>query len=93
MTRRRKIPLRKCVITKETKPKQEMIRIVRNKTLEVFVDPTGKMNGRGAYLTIDKAVIAKAKQDKTLEKVFNVTIDDSIYDQLEEIAITNEQEK
>lgn len=29
---------------------KELIRVVRNKEGQVFVDATGKMNGRGAYL-------------------------------------------
>ena len=45
----KKIPLRKCVATQEQLPKKEIIRIVRNKEGQVFIDPTGKMNGRGAY--------------------------------------------
>ena len=46
----KKVPLRKCVATGEQLPKKELIRIVRNKEGEVSVDPTGKKNGRGAYL-------------------------------------------
>ena len=46
----KKIPLRKCLATNEQLPKKELIRVVRNKEGQVFVDPTGKMNGRGAYL-------------------------------------------
>ena len=46
----KKIPLRKCLATNEQLPKKELIRVVRNKECQVFVDPTGKMNGRGAYL-------------------------------------------
>ena len=46
----RKIPLRKCLATNEQLPKKELIRVVRNKEGQVFVDATGKMNGRGAYL-------------------------------------------
>lgn len=51
MAKKKKIPERKCVITNEMKPKKELIRIVRNKEGEVFVDVTGKKNGRGAYLS------------------------------------------
>ena len=47
------------------KPKKEMIRIVRNKEGEVFVDPTGKQNGRGAYLTIDLDVIRASGKTKS----------------------------
>jgi len=45
---KRKIPMRKCVVSGEMKPKKEMVRIVRNKEGEVSIDPTGKKNGRGA---------------------------------------------
>jgi predicted RNA-binding protein YlxR (DUF448 family) len=43
------IPQRTCVGCRETLPKRQMIRIVR-KADGVFVDPTGKIAGRGAYL-------------------------------------------
>lgn len=84
--KQRKIPLRKCVVTQEMKPKKEMIRLVRNKDKEVSVDLTGKQNGRGAYVTIDEAVILKAKSEKVFERVFGVKIEDSIYEELLEIA-------
>ena len=57
----KKIPIRSCAITKERLPKQELIRIVRTKDLEVLVDETGKLNGKGAYLKKDIKVINKAK--------------------------------
>jgi len=78
----KKIPLRTCVITKEQLPKQELIRIVKNKENEVFVDLTGKSNGRGAYLKKDIQTIEKAKKTKLLEKKLEITIPDSIYDEL-----------
>lgn len=78
----KKIPLRTCVITKEQLPKQELIRIVKNKENEVFVDLTGKSNGRGAYLKKDIQTIEKAIKTKLLEKKLEITIPDSIYDEL-----------
>lgn len=84
--RKRKIPLRKCVVTNEMRPKQEMVRVVRNKEGEVFVDETGKQNGRGAYLTIDRAVFQEARDKKILNKVFQAEIDDSIYDELDKLV-------
>ena len=44
----KKIPLRSCVVSKEKLPKQELIRVVKNKENEVFIDLTGKANGKGA---------------------------------------------
>ena len=40
----KKIPLRTCVVTKETLPKQELLRIVRTPEGNVEVDETGKKN-------------------------------------------------
>ncbi|RFA37745.1 hypothetical protein CAI16_01190 [Virgibacillus dokdonensis] len=42
MVKKRKIPTRRCVVTNEMMPKQDLIRVVRNKDGEVFVDTTGK---------------------------------------------------
>lgn len=44
------VPLRSCVACRETKPKRELVRVVRVSDDRVEVDSTGKKNGRGAYL-------------------------------------------
>ena len=64
----KKIPLRTCVITKESLPKKELLRIVRTPEMEVKVDETGKLNGRGAYIKKDLLVLEKAKKSKILEQ-------------------------
>ncbi|PWH18414.1 MAG: DUF448 domain-containing protein [Anaerolineae bacterium] len=43
------IPQRTCVGCRAVLPKRTLIRLVRRPE-GVFVDPSGKMNGRGAYL-------------------------------------------
>lgn len=78
----KKIPLRKCVATQEQLPKKELIRIVRNKEGEVFVDPTGKMNGRGAYLKRSLEAIEIAQKKGILKKALNVDIPESIFEEL-----------
>lgn len=85
MVKKRKVPLRKCVITGEQLPKQELIRVVKNKELGVQVDPTGKLNGRGAYLKKDKKVIEKARKTKRLDKQLDTLVEDAIYDALLEL--------
>lgn len=82
MKKQRKIPLRKCVVTQEQLPKKELIRIVKNKEGEVFVDPTGKLNGRGAYLQLKKEVIEKAKAKKILNRHLEVDVPESIFEEL-----------
>lgn len=78
----KKIPLRKCVATQEQLPKKELIRIVRNKEGEVAIDPTGKMNGRGAYLKRSLEAIEIAKKKGVLKRSLEVDIPDSIYEDL-----------
>ena len=59
--KQKKIPMRSCVVTKERLEKRDLIRIVRSPSNEVFVDLTGKMNGRGAYIKKDANVIETLK--------------------------------
>lgn len=82
MAQKRKVPERKCVVTNEMKPKKELIRIVRNKEGEVFVDPTGKKNGRGAYLSLSAEVIDKAEKSNVLNRTLNAEINPSLYEEL-----------
>lgn len=81
----KKIPVRTCVITKERFPKAELIRIVKDNTGKVSVDPTGKANGHGAYLKLSLAVIKKARLGKQLDRHLETSVPDSIYDELEEL--------
>ncbi len=78
----KKVPMRKCIVTGEILEKNQLIRVVRNKEGEVFIDPTGKMNGRGAYLKKDLEVIKKCQKNKILNRRLEVEIPDSIYEGL-----------
>lgn len=78
----RKIPMRKCIVTNERVEKKDLIRVVKTKEGDIFVDETGKANGRGAYLTLNKAVIKKAKDKKILDRVFETEIPDTVFEEL-----------
>ncbi len=78
----KKIPMRTCVVTRESLPKKELIRIVRDKDGNVVIDESGKLNGRGAYLKKDIDVIKKCQKSKILERTLNVSIPESIYEEL-----------
>ncbi|ANZ63507.1 DNA-binding protein [Secundilactobacillus paracollinoides] len=88
--KKRKIPMRKNIVTGEMAPKKELVRIVRDKENNVAVDPTGKMSGRGAYITLNVDVAKKAKKDRTFDKVFETKVDDTFYDDL--IAYVDHQQ-
>lgn len=78
--------MRKDIVTGEMFPKRELIRVVKNKENEVSLDPTGKKAGRGAYVAADVKIATKAKQQRTFDKAFGVTLDDSFYDELIDYA-------
>ncbi len=81
----KKIPMRTCVVTHEKLPKKDLIRIVRNKEGQVFVDETGKLNGKGVYLKKDTSVYEIAREKKLLNKYLEIDVPDSIYDDLNKI--------
>ena len=84
----KKIPLRKCTGGGEMKTKKELIRVVRSKEGEIFVDPTGKKNGRGAYLKRSDDAIELAKKKGALKRALEVEeIPDSIYEELKTYVI------
>lgn len=81
----RKIPMRSCVVTREKLPKVELLRIVRTTDGSVMVDISGKVNGRGAYIKKDIAVLEKAKKSKILDRILETTISDSVYEEIKKI--------
>ncbi|MEC9484601.1 MAG: YlxR family protein [Candidatus Izemoplasma sp.] len=82
MKKNRKVPLRTCVITQERLPKQHLLRVVKTKDGNIFVDETQKANGRGAYVKRDVSVIKKAQKNKRLNKHLNTEVPDEIYETL-----------
>lgn len=80
----RKTPLRKCTGCGEVKEKKALVRVVRNKENEFFIDKTGKMNGRGAYVCDDEDCFLKAIKNKGFERSFKQGISKEIYEKLME---------
>ena len=81
----KKIPERTCVVTREKFPKKELLRIVRTPEGTVEIDLVGKKNGRGAYIKKDLEVLKIAKKNKILEHHLEVSIDDSVYEEIENV--------
>lgn len=81
----KKIPLRTCIITKEKLPKQELIRVVKNNENKVFVDLTGKSNGRGAYIKKDIEVLNKAIKTKALSRHLEIELPEELYEEIKKI--------
>ena len=84
MPKVKKIPMRMCIACHEMKAKKEMLRVVKNKEGEVFIDFTGKAAGRGAYLCDRPDCVKKLKKARLLNKTFSCEIPDSVYERIEE---------
>ena len=80
--KQKKIPMRLCIGCREKKPKWELLRIVKNNEGEIFVDPTGKKNGRGAYICRNMDCFAKARKAKSLSHEFSCEIPEEVYDEI-----------
>lgn len=75
----KKVPLRKCLGCQEMKNKRELIRVVRTPEGEITLDPTGKRNGRGAYICPKVQCLDKAAKSKSFERAFGHTVPSEIY--------------
>lgn len=82
----KKISLRKCIVTNEMYPKDNLLRVVKNNLGSVFYDPTNKAPGRGAYISKSVEAIEIAKKRKSFDKAFKISIDSSLYDTLVDIV-------
>ncbi len=80
--KKKKIPERKCIACNSRDAKKSLLRIVKNKDGEIFIDPTNKANGRGAYVCATKECLTKAIKTKALNRAFKIDVDDSVYDEL-----------
>ena len=76
--------LRMCIVCREHSDKKELVRIVKNKNGEIFLDLTGKANGRGAYICKSKECFLKLKKARALNRAFKCEIPLEIYDKLGE---------
>ena len=82
MAKTKTIPMRTCIACREMKPKKEMLRVVRNADGEIFLDPTGKAAGRGAYVCGGEECMKKLDGKKLLNKAFSSNVPLEVYEEL-----------
>ena len=78
----KKVPLRQCIGCRESKPKNELIRVIKTPENDICLDKTGRLNGRGAYICLSKECFDKAVKSKGLERALKCEIPKEIYDTL-----------
>ena len=78
----KKVPDRMCIACGQMKPKKELVRVVGNKEGRVAIDPTGKANGRGAYLCRTADCYGKARKGRKLEKALKMAVPTELWESL-----------
>lgn len=77
-----KKPQRTCMACNMQKDKNELLRIVKSKDGVIEVDPTGKKNGRGAYICKNEECLNKVIKTNRLSRIFETTIDPEVYENI-----------
>lgn len=75
--------MRTCNGCGEQKSKKELVRIVKTPDGEILLDLTGKVSGRGAYICNSYDCLQKVKKSHRIDRIFETTIPDSVYEQME----------
>jgi uncharacterized protein len=78
----RKVSNRTCIACRAADEKRWFVRIVRMPDGHVVVDPSGKANGRGAYLCAKPECFDVARQRRRLDTALKVNLRDDDYDRL-----------
>lgn len=77
--RPRKVPTRTCTGCATASDKRRFVRIVRTPDGHVEIDPTGKANGRGAYLCADPDCFEMARKRRRLDSALRVSLQEDDY--------------
>lgn len=72
--------MRRCASCRINKHKSEFLRIVKLADGKIFVDVTGKAQGRGAYVCKNETCAADLRKKRRLDKQFKTKVDAEIYD-------------
>ena len=84
MPKLKKVPLRQCIACRELKEKKQMLRVTKEAEGAIFLDFSGKANGRGAYICDNPDCVKKLKKNRLLDRVFSCRVDDGVYAAIEE---------
>ena len=79
----KKVSLRSCTGCGNMVNKKDLIRVIKTKENEIFLDVTGKKNGRGAYICCSLECLEKSMNNKGLERTLKTAIPKEIFVELE----------
>lgn len=81
----RKIPMRTCVACQTTRPKRELVRVVRRVDGSLAVDRRGKVSGRGAYLCPTRSCVEQALKTRRLERALEAPLTAEVTEELKNL--------
>ena len=87
----KKTPVRMCTACRQMKPKNELVRIVKTPEGDIKLDPTGKLNGRGAYICKSAECLKKAQKIGALSRAFGTEIPAEVFTELERVLSDGKQ--
>ncbi len=76
--------IRMCIVCRGQSDKKTLLRIVKNKEGQIFVDKTGKANGRGAYVCKNKECFQKLCKTHALNRAFKMEVPATVYQMIGE---------
>ncbi len=71
-----------CTACREMRAKKDLLRVVRTADGTLAFDPTGKLNGRGAYLCRSEACLERALKMHALERALEAPVGDALKEAL-----------
>ncbi len=72
--RKRRVPIRTCVVCGSRKDKRQLLRIVASPDGVTSLDRTGRMNGRGAYLCLGEDCKGRDLNRARVERALRASI-------------------
>ena len=82
MTKTKKEVLRTCIVCRKQFLKEDLIRVVRTADSGVVVDNTGKINGRGAYISKSEDIINDKSLRFRIQNALKVKFSDEEFEKL-----------
>lgn len=74
--------MRKCTGCGVSKPKKELIRVLKTVDDGIVMDLTGRKNGRGAYICQNMECLTKAIKTKAIERSLGEAVSAEVYEEL-----------
>ena len=90
--KKRKIPLRHGLGCNAHRPKNELLRVVRDPEGAVSLDFKGRKPGRGAYICRDVACLRKVRKSGRVAHALSCEIPADVWEAMEEELLTYDED-